>query len=152
MKQIRAVDLTLHVVSSCIVAIIIFGVSGIVMAVVSFFTKPVPRNELGGLTWSTINDPPLACGAIGEEGLNTTSQDPESGVAANGDVAVQLLEVNGDHKNGMKILFNFFYFGFLNSCRTPQDLPDLFPTPVCTHLLYICYYSSVLVSPIEFFF
>ncbi|KAK3743610.1 hypothetical protein QZH41_002974, partial [Actinostola sp. cb2023] len=59
-------------------AIIIFGVSGTVMTVVSFFTKPVPRNELGGLTWSTINDPPIACGAIGEEGL---TPDPEHGTA-----------------------------------------------------------------------
>jgi len=76
------------------------------MTVVSFFTKPVPREELGGLTWSTINDPPLACGAIGEENLDTEYNDAERGATANGDVvAVQLLEVNGDHKNGMQILY-----------------------------------------------
>lgn len=82
-------------------AIIIFGVSGLVMSVVSFFTKAVPRNELGGLTWSTINDPPMACGAIGEEGIEP---DPER--AANGTVrptnpdAVQLLEMKDETKNG----------------------------------------------------
>lgn len=48
---------------------VIFGVSGLVMVVVSFFTKKIPREELGGLTWSTINDPPISHGAIGEEGL-----------------------------------------------------------------------------------
>lgn len=48
-------------------AIIIFGASGFVMVVVSLFTKKVPRDELGGLTWVTINDPPISHGAIGEE-------------------------------------------------------------------------------------
>lgn len=73
------------------------------MAVVSFFTKPVPRHQLGGLTWSTINDPPMACGAIGEEGLVVTS-DPErsraNGATPNSDgVAVQLLEVKNNQGN-----------------------------------------------------
>jgi len=36
------------------------------MVVVSFFTKEISRDELGGLTWPTINDPPIAHGAIGE--------------------------------------------------------------------------------------
>ena len=36
------------------------------MVVVSLFTKEIPRDELGGLTWPTINDPPLSHGAIGE--------------------------------------------------------------------------------------
>ncbi|KXJ15910.1 sodium/glucose cotransporter 5 [Exaiptasia diaphana] len=81
-------------------AIIIFGVSGIVMAVVSFFTKPVPRHQLGGLTWSTINDPPMACGAIGEEGLDVTP-DPERAIAngtmpSTDGVSLQLLEVKKD--------------------------------------------------------
>ena len=48
---------------------VIFGVSGVVMVVVSFFTKKIPREELGGLTWSTINEPPISHGAIGEEGF-----------------------------------------------------------------------------------
>jgi hypothetical protein len=38
------------------------------MVVVSLFTSKVPREELGGLTWPTINDPPISHGAIGEEG------------------------------------------------------------------------------------
>jgi len=50
-------------------AMVIFGVSGVVMVVVSFFTKKIPREELGGLTWSTINEPPISHGAIGEEGF-----------------------------------------------------------------------------------
>ena len=29
------------------------------MVVVSLFTKKVPYDELGGLTWRTINDPPI---------------------------------------------------------------------------------------------
>ena len=37
------------------------------MIVVSFFTKRIPRDELGGRTWSTINEPPIAHGAIGED-------------------------------------------------------------------------------------
>lgn len=36
------------------------------MVVVSFFTKRIPRDELGGLTWPTINEPPISHGAIGE--------------------------------------------------------------------------------------
>ena len=37
------------------------------MVVVSLFTKRIPRDELGGLTWPTINELPLAHGAIGED-------------------------------------------------------------------------------------
>jgi len=37
------------------------------MVVVSFFTKRIPRDELGGLTWPTINERPLSHGAIGED-------------------------------------------------------------------------------------
>lgn len=40
--------------------LIVFVVVGVVMVVVSFFTEKIPRDELGGLTWQTINDPPLA--------------------------------------------------------------------------------------------
>ena len=50
------------------VGMIIFGVSGLVMVVVSVFTEKIPRSELGGLTWSTISEPPISHGAIGEEG------------------------------------------------------------------------------------
>ena len=48
-------------------AMIIFGVCGLIMAVVSLFTEKIPRDELGGLTWSTINEPPISHGALGEE-------------------------------------------------------------------------------------
>ena len=41
-------------------AVIVFAVVGIVMFVVSIFTKKIPRDQLGGLTWSTIDEPPLA--------------------------------------------------------------------------------------------
>lgn len=37
------------------------------MVVVSLFTKKIPREELGGLTWPTINEAPISFGAIGEE-------------------------------------------------------------------------------------
>ncbi|XP_031566572.1 sodium/glucose cotransporter 5-like [Actinia tenebrosa] len=84
-------------------AIIIFGVSGFIMAVVSFFTKPVPRNELGGLTWSTINEPPIACGAIGEEGIEPDPERIANGKArpTNPD-AVQLLEMKDETKEETK--------------------------------------------------
>ncbi|KXJ23310.1 sodium/glucose cotransporter 5 [Exaiptasia diaphana] len=52
-------------------ALVIFGVCGIVEVVVSMFTSKVPREELGGLTWPTINDRPISHGAIGEEGLSS---------------------------------------------------------------------------------
>ena len=55
------------------------------MVVVSFFTEKVPRNQLGGLTWSTINEPPISHHAIGEEQLEA------SGTITNNDV-LQLLE------------------------------------------------------------
>ena len=45
---------------------ILFAISVLTMVVVSFFTKRIPRDELGGLTWPTINEPPLSHGAIGE--------------------------------------------------------------------------------------
>lgn len=66
-------------------AIIIFGVSGFIMVVVSLFTKKIPRGELGGLTWPTINEPPISHGAIGEE--------DEAGKAENGAVAVEAIEL-----------------------------------------------------------
>ena len=37
------------------------------MVVVSLFTKKIPRDELGGLTWPTINERPISHGAIGED-------------------------------------------------------------------------------------
>lgn len=46
---------------------IVFGVSGIVEVVVSLFTPRVPIEELGGLTWPTIDNRPIAQGAIGED-------------------------------------------------------------------------------------
>ena len=46
---------------------ILFAISVFTMVVVSLFTKEIPRDELGGLTWPTINEPPLAHGAIGED-------------------------------------------------------------------------------------
>ena len=69
-------------------AIIIFGVSGFIMVVVSLFTKKIPRDELGGLTWPTINERPISHGAIGE------GDDPDDpGKAENG--TMELLEKNG---------------------------------------------------------
>jgi len=61
------------------------------MVVVSLFTKKIPRDELGGLTWPTINERPIAQGAIGEH------DDPEK--VENGTMAhtegIELLEKNG---------------------------------------------------------
>ena len=47
---------------------ILFAISVFTMVVVSLFTKRIPRDELGGLTWPTINEPPLAHGAMQMEG------------------------------------------------------------------------------------
>lgn len=54
------------------------------MVVVSFFTKRIPREELGGLTWPTINDPPISHGAIGE---NVESENIEK--TKNGDIQMK---------------------------------------------------------------
>ena len=59
------------------------------MVVVSFFTKKVPRSELGGLTWSTINEPPISFGAIGE------AHDPEKGASGVSHEDVELINKNG---------------------------------------------------------
>ncbi|EDO46199.1 predicted protein [Nematostella vectensis] len=60
--------------------LIIYVASGAVMVIVSLFTKPVPREELGGLTWPTINDPPISHDALGEEGLTRdVDREPEKG-------------------------------------------------------------------------
>lgn len=62
------------------------------MVVVSLFTKKIPRDELGGLTWPTIKERPISHGAIGEE-------EDEPGKAENGTLAhtegLELLEKNG---------------------------------------------------------
>lgn len=71
-------------------AIIIFVVSGTVMVVVSFFTKKVPLNELGGLTWKTISDPPISHGAIGE--IDCAEKAENGGVHTE---ALELLEKKG---------------------------------------------------------
>jgi len=71
-------------------AIIIFVVSGTVMVVVSFFTKKVPLNELGGLTWKTIRDPPISHGAIGE--IDCAEKAENGGVHTE---ALELLEKKG---------------------------------------------------------
>lgn len=64
-------------------AMIIFFASGFVMTVVSLFTKKVPRCELGGMTWSTINDPPISHGAIGEETRAERAENGNVSVAYN---------------------------------------------------------------------
>lgn len=71
-------------------AIIIFVVSGTVMVVVSFFTKKVPLNELGGLTWKTIADPPISHGAIGE--IDCAEKAENGGIHTE---ALELLEKKG---------------------------------------------------------
>ena len=53
------------------------------MVVVSLFTKKIPREELGGLTWSTINEPPISHGAIGEEAENESVENEDIRVAYN---------------------------------------------------------------------
>ena len=76
-------------------AIIIFGVSGFIMVVVSLFTEKIPLKELGGLTWSTINDPPISHGAIGEaHDHGDPSAKAENGTVTNHE-AVELLEKKG---------------------------------------------------------
>lgn len=62
------------------------------MIVVSFFTKKIPRSELGGLTWSTINEAPIAFGAIGE---HHDHQKVENGTLSSNE-AVELIEKNGE--------------------------------------------------------
>lgn len=62
---------------------VIFGVSGFVMVVVSLFTKKIPREELDGLTWSTINEPPISHGAIGEEAENESVENEDIRVTYN---------------------------------------------------------------------
>ena len=49
------------------------------MVVVSFFTKEIPRDKLGGLTWPTINDPPISHGAIGENVEKGNDEKTENG-------------------------------------------------------------------------
>ena len=56
-----------------------FAISVLTMVVVSFFTKKIPRDELGGLTWPTINDPPLSHGAIGENIEKENDEKTENG-------------------------------------------------------------------------
>ena len=85
-------------------AIIIFGVSGTVMVVVSFFTKKIPRSELGGLTWSTINEAPIAFGAIGE---HHDHQKVENGTISSNE-AVELIEKNGEIPLLFVCLFLFY--------------------------------------------
>ena len=60
------------------------------MVVVSFFTKKVPLNELGGLTWKTIGDPPISHGAIGE--IDCAEKAENGGVHTE---ALELLEKKG---------------------------------------------------------
>ena len=75
---------------------IIFGVCGLIMAVVSLFTEKIPRDELGGLTWSTINEPPISHGALWEE------DDAEK--TENGHVKRDSIELLKNGKTTVKVL------------------------------------------------
>ena len=65
------------------------------MAVVSLFTEKIPRDELGGLTWSTINEPPISHGALGEEDAEKTE---------NGHVKRDSIELLKNGKIRVKVL------------------------------------------------
>ena len=58
------------------------------MVVVSFFTEQIPRDELGGLTWSTIDEPPLA--------QSPTDLDEVRGDAESGKARVEKIELIED--------------------------------------------------------
>ena len=58
---------------------ILFTISVFTMVVVSLFTKRIPRDELGGLTWPTINEPPISHGAIGEDVEKEDTEKAEKG-------------------------------------------------------------------------
>lgn len=70
------------------------------MVVVSLFTKKIPRDELGGLTWPTINEPPISFGSIGEE---DEAEKVEIG-GVTGTEKVELLEKNGKVSLLVKII------------------------------------------------
>lgn len=80
-------------------AMVIFSTSGLIMVVVSFFTKKVPRDELGGLTWPTINDPPISHGAIGEEAECERIENGNARVAGNSDGIELLKKVDKTEEN-----------------------------------------------------
>lgn len=61
------------------------------MVVVSLFTRKIPREELGGLTWPTINERPISHGAIGEE---DDTEKAENGTMHHTE-GIELLEKNG---------------------------------------------------------
>ncbi|KAK3744169.1 hypothetical protein QZH41_018843, partial [Actinostola sp. cb2023] len=86
LRVLRSRDLLVQV---AYYGLIIFGVCGIVEIVVSIFTSKVPREELGGLTWPTINDRPISHGAIGEEGSSM----------ATGGNKYELFQMNQDPKS-----------------------------------------------------
>ncbi|KAK2553959.1 Sodium/myo-inositol cotransporter 2 [Acropora cervicornis] len=80
-------------------AMVIFSTSGLIMVVVSFFTKKVPRDELGGLTWPTIDDPPISHGAIGEEVECERVENGNARVAGNSDGIELLKKVDKTEEN-----------------------------------------------------
>ena len=47
------------------------------MVLVSFFSERIPRDELGGLTWSTIDEPPLAQSPMDLECKHHVARDVE---------------------------------------------------------------------------
>ena len=73
------------------------------MVVVSLFTRKIPREELGGLTWPTINERPISHGAIGEE---EDTEKVENGTMLHTE-GIELLEKNGKGVHLIKALLPF---------------------------------------------
>ncbi|XP_022806468.1 sodium/glucose cotransporter 5-like [Stylophora pistillata] len=100
-------------------AIIIFGVSGFIMVVVSLFTKKIPRDELGGLTWPTINEPPISFGSIGEA---DEAEKMENGGLASTE-KVELLEKNGQLSPTTRVETSFDAGGEVTKVEEKNAVP-----------------------------
>ena len=98
-------------------AVIVFAVVGVVMVTVSLFTKKIPRDQLGGLTWNTIDDPPLA--------QSPTDMQIVRAGQLSGQEAQENIVLNEKEKKTGKV-YNLVHFSLLSSVKLIKEVETLF--------------------------
>ena len=115
-------------------AVIVFAVVGVVMVTVSLFTKKIPRDQLGGLTWSTIDEPPLA--------QSPTDMQIVRAGKLSGQEAQENIVLNEKEKETGRV-HNLVHFPLLSSVKLIKEVETLFSMKFQKSAIIHFFYNAI---------